>query len=94
MIDRTHAGVRCRTRRLVYTAQDVLPRHSYGTIRYEVENLDRTLVFVDWDTGADILVFPTEIEMLEEEQAHERAEQTYAHQVTSAFVPLEYRSAA
>lgn len=94
MIDRSHAGLRCRTRRLVYTAQDVLPRHSYGTIRYEVDNLDRMLVFVDWDTGAEILVFPSEIDVLSEERPQQSTEREQARLVASAFVPLDYRTAA
>lgn len=94
MIDRSHAGLRCRTLRLVYTAQDVLPRQSYGTIRYEVDNLDRTLVFVNWDNGAEVLVFPAEIEMLGEERLQEPTEQEQARLAAAAFVPLEYRSAA
>lgn len=94
MIDRSHAGLRCRTRRLVYTAQDVLPRHSYGTIRYELDNLDRRLVFVDWDTGVEVLVFPAEIEVLGEERPQQSTERAQVRLVESAFAPLDYRTAA
>lgn len=94
MIDRSHAGIRCRTRRLVYSAQDVLPRHSYGTIRYELDNLGRQLVFVDWDNGMDVLVFPSEIDVLDEERPQESTDREQACLVESAFAPLDYRTAA
>lgn len=61
MIDRSRSGCRCRTLWQV----DNLPQGSYGTLRYEMDNLERRLVFVDWDNGMQILVFPDEIEMLE-----------------------------
>ena len=61
MMDRSHAGIGCRTRRHVSTAAGMLPRHSHGTIRYELDNLDRRLVFIDWDNGMTVLVFPHEI---------------------------------
>ncbi|MBI3334900.1 MAG: hypothetical protein HY001_00170 [Candidatus Portnoybacteria bacterium] len=61
MIDRSRSGRRCRTLWQV----DNLPRGSYGTIRYEMDNLERDLVFVNWDNGMEALVFPHEIEVLE-----------------------------
>jgi hypothetical protein len=64
-MDRSRAGVRCRTRRQINTTQGYLPRDSQGTIRYEIENLGRRLVFVDWDNGMSVFVFPHEIEVLE-----------------------------
>jgi len=36
---------------------------SYGTIRYEMENLDRHLVFVEWENGMSTPVFAHEIEL-------------------------------
>ena len=67
MLDRSHAGVRCHTRQFVRTVKGDLPRGSYGTIVYETENLGRQLILVEWDLGFSIPVFPTEIE-LEEQQ--------------------------
>jgi hypothetical protein len=64
MIDRTRAGMRCRTLRFVRTVEGDLPRYSGGTVRYEMENLDRSLVLVDWDRGFTVPVFPHEIEMV------------------------------
>lgn len=64
MIDRTRAGVRCRTVRFVRTVEGDLSRDARGTIQYEMENLDRRLVLVEWDRGFTVPVFPHEIEIL------------------------------
>jgi hypothetical protein len=63
MINRTQAGVRCHTRHLVRTVKGNLPRESYGTILYEMENLGRQLIIVNWDSGISVPVFPDEIEI-------------------------------
>ena len=63
MIDRTHAGLRCHTRHLVRTVKGDLPRESQGTILYEIENLGRQLILVNWDNGISVPVFPDEIEI-------------------------------
>jgi len=63
MIDRTQAGLRCYTRHLVRTVKGDLPRESQGTILYEMENLGRQLILVNWDNGISVPVFPDEIEI-------------------------------
>jgi hypothetical protein len=63
MIDRTQAGRRCHTRHLVRTVKGDLPRESHGTIVYEMENLGRQLILVNWDNGIAVPVFPDEIEI-------------------------------
>src|SRR5262245_45021219 len=69
MIDRTHAGVRCHTRSLLRTVKGDLPRHSSGTVVYAMENLGRLLIFVDWDRGFVVPVFPAEITLQLEDLA-------------------------
>jgi hypothetical protein len=64
MIDRNRAGMRCRTVRFVRTVEGDLPKLSEGIIRYEIENLDRRLVLVDWDRGFTVPVFPHEVEFI------------------------------
>ncbi len=64
MIDRSQAGVRCRTRCHLHTIEGLLRRGSQGTIYYEMDNLGRRLVFVHWDNGMSVPVFPHEIEIL------------------------------
>lgn len=68
MIDRTHAGFRCHTRLLLRTVEGNLPRGSQGTVIYEMDNLGRHLILVNWDSGILVPVFPDEIE-LEHEHA-------------------------
>jgi hypothetical protein len=63
MIDHTHTGVRCHTRRLLRTVQGTLPRKSFGTVVYEMDNLGRHLIMVSWDSGITVPVFPDEIEL-------------------------------
>jgi hypothetical protein len=63
MIDRSQAGMRCRTIRFVRTVSGDLPKEAQGTIRYTIENLGRELVLVEWDRGFTVPVFPHEIEV-------------------------------
>ena len=63
MLDRTHAGFRCHTRQLLRTVQGNLPRGSQGTVAYEMDNLDRHLLFVNWDQGFSVPVFLDEVEL-------------------------------
>ena len=70
MIDRTRSGWRCRTIQLVRTVEGDLRRDARGTIRYETENLGRSLVMVQWDQGFIVPVFPHEIEVFTEEVAN------------------------
>jgi hypothetical protein len=64
MIDRSRAGMRCRAIRLIRTVKGDFPKGTWGTVCYEMENLERRLVLVAWDTGATVPVFPDEIEIL------------------------------
>lgn len=68
MIDRSRQGMRCRTVRQLKTAQGTLPRDSHGTFNYEAENMGRRLVFVNWDNGMRVPVFPDEIEALPQDR--------------------------
>jgi hypothetical protein len=61
MINRTHAGVRCSTRIPLRTVSGLLPRGSAGTVVYEMDNLGRQLILVNWDSGFSVPVFPDEI---------------------------------
>ena len=63
-MDRTSAGARCRTVRHINTRDGLLPRDTHGTIRYQMDNLERRLVVVDWDNDMNAPVFAEEIEIL------------------------------
>lgn len=67
MLDRSRTGMRCRARRQITTVEGIVPPNSQGTIRYEMENLDRQLIIVAWDNGIETPAFPHEIEVLEEQ---------------------------
>ena len=60
-MDRTLCGKRCRTVRSVAHHRGTLPRQTTGTIRYALENIGRTLVFVDFDSGPSLMVLPDDI---------------------------------
>ena len=63
MVDRTHAGLRCRLVRHLNTRDGLLRRDTCGTVQYEMDNLGRHLVFVDWDNGMTTPVFAQEVEI-------------------------------
>ena len=69
MIDHSRMGMRCRTTCFVRTVEGDLPRNSQGTIRCDMENLDRQLILVHWDRGFIVPVFPHEIEVCAEADA-------------------------
>ena len=63
VMDRTLCGKRCHTVRTVAHHRGRLPRETPGTIRYALENIGRTLVFVDFDSGASLMVLPDDISL-------------------------------
>jgi hypothetical protein len=63
MLNRAHTGLRCATQQLVRTVEGNLPRGSQGTLVYEIENLGRRLILVNWDNGFSVPVFPHEIDV-------------------------------
>jgi hypothetical protein len=67
MIQQKLAGKRCRALQPISMHQGRLQRDTHGTIRHELDNLDRHLIFVNWDNGIDGFVFPREIELLAED---------------------------
>lgn len=64
MTQRRLAGKRCRAVRFINTRNGPVRRGAHGTIRYEMDNLGRHMVFVTWDRGIEGYVFPEEIELL------------------------------
>ena len=61
MLDRRLDGKRCRTARPIAHHGGYVPREVSGTIRYTVENLGRTLLRVDFDSGASLMVLPDDV---------------------------------
>lgn len=64
MIDRSHAGFRCRVIKLIRTVSGNLLPGFEGTVQYEMSNLGRDLILINSDLGFDVMVFPEEIALL------------------------------
>lgn len=73
MVDKSRSGARCSTVRYIQTVNGNLPRGSKGTVVYEVDSLGRRLIFVKWDIGISVAVFPDEIDIEAEKEG-----ETYA----------------
>jgi hypothetical protein len=61
MIDRSLGGIRCLTARRILHHGGYLPGNLAGTIRYTTENLGRTLVRVDFDSGQSLMMLPDDV---------------------------------
>lgn len=61
MMDRSLGGKRCRTTRRIAHHGGYLPRELEGTVLYATENLGRTLVRVEFDSGVAMMVLPDDI---------------------------------
>jgi hypothetical protein len=59
-------GKKCRTTRHLNSVSGRVERFAEGRIRYVNENLGRLLVLVDWDRGGSTMLFPDEVELIEE----------------------------
>jgi len=65
MIDLSSKGIRCRATREIRTDWGMVTSSTGGTIQYEIENLGRYLILVDWDNGLSLNVSPSEIEIID-----------------------------
>ena len=65
MIDLSSEGIRCRAAREIRTNWGMVTSSTGGTIQYEIENLGRYLILVDWDNGLSLNVSPSEIEIID-----------------------------
>ena len=61
MLDHTLNGTRCLTTRPIAHHGGYLPPKMEGTIRYTCENIGRTLVRVDFDSGASLMVLADDV---------------------------------
>jgi hypothetical protein len=64
MINTSLEGSRCRATREIRTSQGVIRRSTGGVIQYDMENLGRHLIRVQWDCGMIDYAYPMEIEIL------------------------------
>ncbi len=63
MLDHSLGGTRCRTIRPIAHHAGNLPRALAGTVRYATENLGRTLIRVDFDSGQSLMVLPDDVRL-------------------------------
>jgi hypothetical protein len=68
MVDTTLTGKRCRTTTMVRSHRGLIKKSTEGTVRYGMDNLGRRLINVQWDIGGADYVFPSEIEIIGEEE--------------------------
>ena len=64
MVDTSLTGMRCRATKEIRSHQGLVRRYSEGIIQYNMDNLGRHLISVQWDTGVIDYVYPLEIELL------------------------------
>ena len=65
MIDFTSKGTRCRAKRMIRSHVGMISPLNEGTITYEIENLERRLILVQWDNGVSTYVFADEIAIID-----------------------------
>jgi hypothetical protein len=63
------AGSRCRANRQIRTPAGNVQLFAEGTIIYEIDNLGRHLLEVDWENGIRAYVFPHEVEIVSNRDA-------------------------
>jgi len=63
MIDTKRKGIRRRAKKLIRDHGVTIEPDNQGTIVYEIGDLERQLILVEWDGGPSLYVFPSEIEM-------------------------------
>ena len=68
MVDTSLTGMRCHATKEIRSHQGLIRRCSEGIIQYDMENLGRHLISVQWDNGVIDYVYPLEIEILGQEE--------------------------
>ena len=63
MIDTKRKGIRCRAKKLIRDHGVTIEPDNQGTIVYEIEDLERRLILVEWDGGPSLYVFPSAVEI-------------------------------
>jgi hypothetical protein len=64
MVDTSMTGMRCRATKEIRSHRGLIRRYSEGIIQYDINNLGRHLIGVQWDSGVIDYVYPLEIEIL------------------------------
>jgi hypothetical protein len=64
MIDTTKEDMRCYAKQLIGSHAGIVAPSSRGTIAYEIEDLERQLICVEWTRAFSVYVFADEIETM------------------------------
>lgn len=62
----TISGLRCRASRPIAHPRGIVRRATEGTVRSTRENIGRQLITVDFDSGEKLVLFPHEIELVDD----------------------------
>ena len=65
MFDTSLAGARCRATTGVRSHRGLIKRSTEGTIQHDIDKFGRRLISVEWDGGITDYVFPSEIEIID-----------------------------
>ncbi len=66
----THlTGAKCRCTKPIRSHRGVVRISTEGTIQYDIYNLGRCLICVQWASGTTDYVFPSEIEIIQTKDA-------------------------
>jgi hypothetical protein len=63
MINTKRTGMRCAAKKMIRGHKIMIPPANQGTIIYEMENLGRRLILVQWDGNSSTYAFPDEIDI-------------------------------
>jgi hypothetical protein len=64
MSDSKQVERRCLATREIRTHAGLIKRFTEGVVLYDLENLGRRLIYVQWNNGISGYVYPVEIEQL------------------------------
>jgi hypothetical protein len=70
MIDRKRTGMRCGAKKIIRNHKVTIQPANQGTILYEVENLGRKLILVQWDGKSSTYAFPEDLEITSTRKSH------------------------
>ena len=65
VIDMKRTGMRCVAKKMIRNHKVTIQPANWGTIIYEMENLGRRLILVQWDGGSSTYAFPDEVDIAE-----------------------------
>jgi len=65
MGDSKLSGARCLAAKEIRTHSGLIKKETKGAILYDLDNLGRRLIYVEWENGVSGYVYPLEIEIVQ-----------------------------